>query len=355
MPYALIVAVILADLLTPRDASFSATLSVPPALSALVSPPRQVRPLLIGALCVLSSLMLELFVESIPRIVIIGTEFAVIMVSVLSWWAVRSAQRQQRVLFDVRTVAEVAQQVLLRALPTDLVSVRSAVRYVAAAAEARIGGDLYEVTTTPFGDRLIIGDVRGKGLPAVEAAADVLGIFREAAHQEGDLAAIAARMNAGLARRPQSETEEFVTAVLVSVAPGSSQAEIVNCGHPSPLLLHDGTVRTLEPPERVPPLGLLDMTTEKVVVYKVDFAPGDLMLLYTDGTTEARDRNGNFFRLDEPHPAWAALPEPEPVLDHLLRAVHEHAGPRLSDDLALLAVKRLPDEPGVALPPPAGS
>ena len=245
MPYVLIVAVVIADLLTPRDASFSATLSVPPALSALVSPPRQVRPLLIGALCVLSSLLLELFVESIPRIVIIGTEFAVIMVSVLSWVAVRSTQRQQRVLFDVRTVAEVAQQVLLRALPTNLVSLRSAVRYVAAAAEARIGGDLYEVTTTPFGDRLIIGDVRGKGLPAVEAAADVLGIFREAAHQEGDLAAIAARMNAALARRPQSESEEFVTAVLVSVAPGSSQAEIVNCGHPSALLGHDGVVRTL--------------------------------------------------------------------------------------------------------------
>jgi serine phosphatase RsbU (regulator of sigma subunit) len=344
MPYVLIVAVIIADLLTPRDASFSATLSVPPALSALVSPARQVRPLLIGALCVLSSLLLELFVESIPRIVIIGTEFAVIMVSVLSWVAVRSNQRQQRVLFDVRTVAEVAQKVLLRALPTDLVSLRSAVRYVAAAAEARIGGDLYEVTTTPFGDRLIIGDVRGKGLPAVEAAADVLGIFREAAHQEGDLAAIAARMNAALARRPQSESEEFVTAVLVSVAPGSSQAEIVNCGHPSPMLVHDGVVRTLEPPERVPPLGLLDLTTEKVVVYKVDFVPGDLMLLYTDGTTEARDSNGNFFRLDEPHPAWAALPEPDPMLDHILRAVHEHAGPRLGDDLALLAVKRLQDE-----------
>lgn len=355
MPYALIVAVVLADLLTPRDASFSATLSVPPALSALVSPPRQLRPLLIGALCVVSSLMLELFVESIPRIVIIGTEFAVIMVALLSWVAVRSTQRQQRVLIDVRTVAEVAQRVLLRALPSDLVSLRSAVRYVAAAAEARIGGDLYEVMTTPFGDRLIIGDVRGKGLPAVEAAADVLGIFREAAHQEGDLAAIAARINAGLARRPQSEYEEFVTAVLVSVAPGSTQAELVNCGHPSPLRVHDGVVTTLAPPERIPPLGLLDMTTDKVSVYKVDFAPGDMMLLYTDGTTEARDRDGVFFRLDEPHPSWARLPDPDPLLDHILRAVHEHAGPRLGDDLALLAVKRLPDELELDVATEAGS
>lgn len=354
MPYVLIVAVIVADLLTPRDASFSATLSVPPALAALASPPRQSRPLLIGALCVVSSLMLELFVESIPRIVIVGTEFAVVMVSLLSWVAVRSTQRQQRVLIDVRTVAEVAQRVLLRGLPANLVSLRSAVRYVAAAAEARIGGDLYEVVTTPFGDRLIIGDVRGKGLPAVEAAADVLGIFREAAHQEGDLAAIAARISAGLSRRPQSaqsDSEEFVTAVLVSVAPGSTHAELVNCGHPSPLLVHDGQVTSLTPPERTPPLGLLDLTTDKVSAYTVDFVPGDMMLLYTDGTTEARDGNGVFFRLEEPHPAWAELSEPDPLLDHVLRAVHEHAGPRLGDDLALLAVKRLPDglEPEVGL------
>ena len=288
-------------------------------------------------------MMLSLYADGITRVVIVGTEFSVVTVTVLGWAVVRYAQRQQRMLTDVRTVAEVAQQVLLRALPTDLISVRSAVRYAAAAAEARIGGDLYEVMTTPFGDRLIIGDVRGKGLPAVEAAADVLGIFREAAHQEGDLAAIALRMHQALARRPQSDSEEFVTAVLVSIPPGSAQAEIVNCGHPSPLLIHKGTVTPLDPPEPSPPLGLLDLASDPPQVYKVDFEPGDLMLLYTDGTTEARDKRGSFFRLDTASPGWATYQEPDPLLDDILRAVHQHAGPRLTDDLALLAVKRLAD------------
>jgi serine phosphatase RsbU (regulator of sigma subunit) len=346
MPYVLILAVILADLTTPRNVSFSAILSVPPALAALVSPPKQARPLVIGAMCVVCSLLLELFAEGIPRVVIVGTEFAVVMVTLLGWAVVRSTQRQQRMLTDVRTVAEVAQQVLLRALPTDLISVRSAVRYAAAAAEARIGGDLYEVMTTTFGDRLIIGDVRGKGLPAVEAAADVLGIFREAAHQERDLSAIALRMHQGLARRPQSDTEEFVTAVLVSIPPGSAQAEIVNCGHPAPLLIHHGVVTPLDPPEPSPPLGLLDLTGDPApVVYKVDFFPGDMMLLYTDGTTEARDAHGSFFRLEAEAPAWATYQEPDPLLDHVLREVHRHAGPKLTDDLALLAVKRMQDRP----------
>jgi serine phosphatase RsbU (regulator of sigma subunit) len=343
MPYVLILAVVVADLATPRDISFAATLSVPPALGALVTPGKQLRPLVIGALCAICSLMLSLYADGISRVVIVGTEFSVVTVTVLSWAVVRYAQRQQRMLTDVRTVAEVAQKVLLRALPTDLVSVRSAVRYAAAAAEARIGGDLYEVMTTPFGDRLIIGDVRGKGLPAVEAAADVLGIFREAAHQEGELAAIALRMHQALARRPQSDSEEFVTAVLVSIPPGSAQAEIVNCGHPAPLLIHGGTVTPLDPPETSPPLGLLDLASDPPQVYKVDFVPGDLMLLYTDGTTEARDKRGSFFRLDTASPAWATYQEPDPLLDDILRAVHQHAGPRLTDDLALLAVKRLPD------------
>jgi serine phosphatase RsbU (regulator of sigma subunit) len=344
MPYALILAVLIADLSTPHDVSFSAILSVPPALSALVSPPKQPRPLIIGALCAACSLALELYAEGIPHAVIVATEFSVVMVTLLSWAVVRSTQRQLRMLTDVRTVAEVAQRVLLRALPTNLLSVRSAVRYAAAAAEARIGGDLYEVTTTPFGDRLIIGDVRGKGLPAVEAAADVLGIFREAAHQEADLAAIALRMHQGLARRTQSDTEEFVTAVLVSIPPGSAQAELVNCGHPAPLLIHRGVVSSLDPPEPSPPLGLLDLAAEPApIVYKVDFVPGDMMLLYTDGTTEARDSRGRFFRLDVEAPAWATYQEPDPLLDHVLREVHRHAGPKLTDDLALLAVKRLQD------------
>ena len=96
MPYALIVAVVLADLFTPPDVSFSATLSVSPALSALVNPPKPVRPLIVGALSVVVSLLLELYSEGIPRIAIIGTEFTVVMVTLLSWSVVRSARRDRK-------------------------------------------------------------------------------------------------------------------------------------------------------------------------------------------------------------------------------------------------------------------
>ena len=184
--------------------------------------------------------------------------------------------------------------------------------------------------------------VRIGELDAAHRMHEASGVFREAAHQEQDLAAIAARMHASLLRRTASDLEEFVTAVLVSVPPGSSQAEIVNCGHPSPLLLHHGVVTPLDPPEPSPPLGLLDLSRDSLPVYKVDFEPGDHILLYTDGITEARDEEGAFYRLDQDK-SWTVYQNPDPMLDHVLRAVRAHAGPRLSDDIALLAVKRLPD------------
>lgn len=72
--------------------------------------------------------------------------------------------RRERVLAAVRSVAEAAQHALLTPIPETVGPFRVAVRYSAAAAEARIGGDLYALVSTPYGVRLIVGDVRGKGL-----------------------------------------------------------------------------------------------------------------------------------------------------------------------------------------------
>ena len=112
--------------------------------------------------------------------------------------------------------------------------------YLAGTAEARVGGDLYEVTRTQFGIRLIVGDVRGKGLDAVEIAADVLGVFREVAHEVYTLAEVARRIDASLARRPAAPLEEFVTAVLAEIDPAAGTLTVYNCGHPPPLVLSPG-------------------------------------------------------------------------------------------------------------------
>ena len=124
-------------------------------------------------------------------------------------------ERGQRELADMRMVAEAAQRVLLRPVPRRVGPVHAAVCYISAAARARIGGDLYEIVAMPRGVRLIVGDVQGKGLDAVETAAVVLGAFREAAHDEPDLAGVAARLETALGRNLTGE--QFVTAVLAEV------------------------------------------------------------------------------------------------------------------------------------------
>jgi serine phosphatase RsbU (regulator of sigma subunit) len=208
---------------------------------------------------------------------------------------------------------------------------------VAAEAEARIGGDLYEVIRTPFGVRLLLGDVCGKGLGAVETAADVLGVFREAARAEPDLAKVAGRLDSALARRPASE--EFVTAVLVGVPETPGPAIMVNCGHPPPLLCRDGRISEVEPPADAPPLGLLGLVGGSYRARSLTFDCGDLLLLYTDGVAEARDKADRFYPLAQ-RLAVLSHREPEALLDELLVDVRTYVGSGLTDDAALLAVRR---------------
>jgi len=147
-------------------------------------------------------------------------------------------------LANVISVADVVQRALLPPLPRRVGPLELEVVYLAAAAEARVGGDLYEVALTRFGIRLVVGDARGKGLEAVEIAAGVLGVFREVAHEVYTLAEMARRLDASLARRPDAGQadgsrpyEEFATAVLAEIDPYAGSLTLYNCGHPSPILL----------------------------------------------------------------------------------------------------------------------
>jgi serine phosphatase RsbU (regulator of sigma subunit) len=348
VPYAFIALIVAADLATPKDVTFSSTLSVAPALAALLT--RSMWQTIAAAVAATAvSVVLYTYTLHVAAEVEVAAIGAITAVTVVSCVSVRLVGRQSKVLARVRSVAETAQHVVLREVPPELEQVRTAVAYRAAAAEARIGGDLYEAVSTRFGDRLLIGDVRGKGLPAVEAAADVLGVFREAAHTEPELSRVADRMHAMLARRPVRD-EEFVTAVLLSVDPERPTVEIVNCGHPPPLLMRDGRVAALVPAEPRPPLGLFDLAAgpgRATGAAWARFNPGDTLLLYTDGTTEARDGAGRFFDLAAFLTGRPAT-SPADLTAQILAGLAAHAGARLDDDVALLVVRRKPFVPGPA-------
>jgi serine phosphatase RsbU (regulator of sigma subunit) len=213
------------------------------------------------------------------------------------------------------------------------------------------GGDIHDVMATPFGVRLLIGDVMGTGLPANRTGLSVLNAWRELACTEPSLAGIAVRLHALIAR--SEHPERFVTALLANFpAAGEasgSWAELVCCGHPPPLLLRGGSAAFVEP-YAAPPLGLLDLADGWCRGSMIPVGDGDQMLLYTDGVSEARDAAGRFFPLAQvTAEALAAAAAPRPggtrthLLDALVTSLTGHVGDRGSDDILLLLVTmRLP-------------
>ncbi|WP_181008861.1 PP2C family protein-serine/threonine phosphatase, partial [Streptomyces sp. SM12] len=140
----------------------------------------------------------------------------------------RLVGRRTRQVATARGVAAAVQRAMVPDPPPVLDGIRLATRYRTADREALIGGDLYSAVETPHGVRLILGDVRGKGLEATDSVAVVLGAFREAAEYEADLSAVSARVESALHRAARlragrtrlGEEESFVTGVLAELRPG---------------------------------------------------------------------------------------------------------------------------------------
>jgi serine phosphatase RsbU (regulator of sigma subunit) len=335
LPFAVVVGVALVDVLAGPGVGFLPMLSLGPALAAISRPPLPTA--LIGMLALICGALLAVYDgvsgsgrEAVALSAIAGVTVAGVLAST-------ERGRRETELADFKAIADAAQQILLRPVPSRIPPVEVAVRYVSAVASARIGGDLYEAVGVRGGVRLIVGDVLGKGLPAARTAAVVLGAFRESAYDAADLAEIAARIEASL--QHQEAEEEFVTAVLAQVSADGGLVEILNCGHPSPLLARDGQVTAVEPPEASLPLGLAGLTAEVREVSTMPLKHGDRLLFYTDGITEARDRQGVFYPLERSG-ALLGLPDLGAALDRLIEDILRHVGHALQDDATLLLIGR---------------
>lgn len=254
----------------------------------------------------------------------------------LAVWLATERVRREKKLRAVALVAKTAQETILRPVPDRLGDLRLASRYVSASAEAQVGGDFYEALQTPWGVRMVVGDVRGKGLDAVRLAALLLGEFRSRARCEPDFDKVVAAVEDCGSDAVANWGEDFATAVFVQFCEGELTA--VRCGHPEPLLAHDG--QTSQP--RLSGTLPLCLGSDGTIQTTISLAPGDRLLVYSDGALEARDASGREFALGESFRRAAGQRSLDDVLDHLHGDLQEHAGTSIGDDVVLFLIEHDP-------------
>ncbi|WP_369386934.1 PP2C family protein-serine/threonine phosphatase [Streptomyces sp. CG1] len=356
-PVLLIVVVGVTDLLTPDWPHVTPMMAAVPVLAAVLLPWRATAVVALAVLLITALLQWDAGRYGHPDANV--TLITLFVVGLTSLAACSLRQRRERQLHRIRSVAETAQCALMHPLPQRIGSLALSGVYLPAESDARIGGDFYEAVRTPYGTRMVIGDVRGKGLEAVGASATLLGAFRDLAFREPSLTKVAEQLDARARRHiaaldgdPDADsfdgrdtnalfTERFATALLVEFPPGEPVARIVHCGHPEPYIVHAGGVRVYEPDQPGAPLGLGDLLAARPVAQTVPFGPGDRLVLYTDGFIEARDRRGRFHDLAAHVQAQAGRPL-EAMVAALRRDLLRHVRRDLDDDAALVALERFP-------------
>ncbi|MFJ5274314.1 SpoIIE family protein phosphatase [Streptomyces sp. NPDC088358] len=257
-------------------------------------------------------------------------------------------QRHRTEVNTLRAVSEIAQRVVLRPLPGRLGPLRIAATYQASDAHATVGSDLYGAVRIPGATRVLIGDVRGKGLQGIHEVAAALGAFREAARCYPTLPEVAAHLEASIRSHLEEvvETdheagERFVTALLLEIPDDHRVVHAVSCGHPAPLLSGSGRATLLKPQRCSPPLGLGSSSARDHHQDTFPFAAEDVLMLYTDGITEARDGSGAFYPLKERVASWAGT-GPEQLLRYVQGDLSRHISGPLGDDAAMIALQRAP-------------
>lgn len=243
-------------------------------------------------------------------------------------------------LVTMLSVSEAAQQAILPNLPPRVGDFACAGLYHSAQRGAWIGGDLFDVRPSPFGTRLILGDVQGHGLDAVGTASMLLSVFHEAILDEEELGGIAWRLE----RRILDDAahgyvpELFASVLLAEFAEDSDEVRLLSCGHPPPLLLRGERVEEVDL-KPAPVLGLrLAAPVRPGESVAVPFGADETLLAFSDGLVEARDEDGNYYPLAS-HLQGLVVPSPRRLIEFVWDDASRFAA-RMDDDVSILAVTR---------------
>ena len=233
-------------------------------------------------------------------------------------------------------------------------------------AAREVGGDFYDTYELPARPGMLgiaVADVTGKGVTAALMMAFSRAVLRSAAYNGSGPADALRRTNRVLAN--EVRTGLFLTALVLELDGSSGALRFASAGHEPPLLLRAGVPEPVELPAGGAMLGLFDELEPEERT--LDLAPGDLVLAYTDGVTDALDSSGDRFgdvRLRELLGRGGELSARD-VVDRILAGVHAFAGSEPpADDITLVAIRRSVesgDVPhgdegrGLAAPAPVGA
>ncbi|WTW97892.1 serine/threonine-protein phosphatase [Streptomycetaceae bacterium NBC_01309] len=275
-------------------------------------------------------------------------------------WASATRVHHTLQLGQARSATLILQRTVLEPIPADLPGYEVSALYLPADLETKVGGDMFAVVRSRHGMRVLMGDVRGKGIGAVTTAATLMACFREAAHYEPGLPGLAARLEERIAQIDEESAgpadERFATAVLFAFD-DPTHLRMLSCGHTPPIHLRGGRAVELELPVNAPPLGTSALYDDvEYAEYRVSYVPGDVLVVVTDGVTEARDSAGRFYPFGERLIRWSHHGS-QRIAHELITDVTIHTGGRLHDDAAVLVVRKTHVDAPVDSPldPGAGS
>jgi hypothetical protein len=251
-------------------------------------------------------------------------------------------QRFEAGLVTMLSVSEAAQRAVLPELPERVGDLACAGLYHSAQRGATIGGDLFDVRPSPFGVRMILGDVQGHGLDAVGTASMLLSVFHEAILDEAELGGIAWRLE----RRILEDAahgyvpELFASVLLAEFVEESDEVRLLSCGHPSPLLLRAERAEEIDL-KPAPVLGLrLADPVRPLGTVSVAFGEEDTLLAFSDGLVEARDEEGHYYPLAHHLDGLVVPASPRRLVEFVWDDAARFAT-RMDDDVSILAITRV--------------
>jgi PAS domain S-box-containing protein len=247
-----------------------------------------------------------------------------------------TAVENARLYTERSRIATTLQESLLPPELPELPGFRFASLYRAAGAQNDVGGDFYDVFSVPSGWIAVVGDVAGRGAEAAALTSLARYTLRTASRLLDDPLAAVAQLNLALLERPGLSLVSVCYA-LIRETDERTWAEVILAGHPPAYHVHEG-----EPQPAgcfAPFLGLTEDGGWEVA--PVELAPGDQLVLYTDGVTDTVGQNERFGeeRLAETLRGCTSAQE---AVGQIHEALRRFARGAQADDTAILAVERVP-------------